>query len=143
MPFPLLFALSHLLLVDVLPSRLARGELVGALHVTTSVARLQLFCAVVGLSYGFVASLLHLLVREFFGLVDLARLQPVVFGAMIVGEMGGMALPGMLYDAYGTYCASLLVSFAASAVTVATFLVMHCQHPLVAPRAPVPNAELV
>ena len=38
---------------------------------------------------------------------------------MIVGEMGGMALPGILYDQYGTYCASLLVSFGASLLTVA------------------------
>ena len=76
---------------------------------------------------------LHLLVREFFGLVDLSRLQPVVFGAMIVGEMLGMALPGVLYDAFGTYCASLLVSFASTLVTVACFALMHCEHPLGAP----------
>ena len=96
--------------------------------------RLQLFCALAGLSYGFVAALLHLLVREFFGLKDLARLQPIVFGGMIVGEMCGMAMPGILYDVYGTYAASMLVSLVASAMTVSCFLVMMWRHPLEAPE---------
>lgn len=134
LPSPLIFALSHFVLVDVIsPARLMRGEVLAALAITTRVYRLRLFCAMVGVSYGFVASLLHLLVREFFGLVDLCRLQPIIFGAMIVGEMVGMAVPGILYDQYGTYCASLVVSFGSSLLTMATFLVMYCQHPLEAP----------
>ena len=74
--------------------------------------------------------------REFFGLKDLTRLQPIIFGAMIVGEMVGMAMPGLLYDAYGTYSASLAISFVATIVTVVCFLIMCCTHPLgPAPRA--------
>ena len=135
-PCPALYCLAHFLLLDVAPAPLVAGDLLGAFTVTSSTWRLQLFCAVVGSTYGFVASLLHLLVREFFGLVDLSRLQPIVFGAMIVGEMGGMALPGIMYDAYGTYSASLLVSLGSTVVTFACFLVMLCEHPLEAASKP-------
>ena len=133
-PAQLLFGLSHFVLFDMSLSTIAGGDLLGSITFATSTVRLQLFCALAGLSYGFVAALLHLLVREFFGLKDLARLQPIVFGGMIVGEMCGMAMPGILYDVYGTYAASMLVSLVASAMTVSCFLVMMWKHPLEAPE---------
>ena len=64
-----------------------------------------------------------------FGLRDLTRLQPIVFGAVIVGNMGGMFLPGLMHDVYGTYCASLLMSFGATLVTMCCFVTMFFQHP--------------
>ena len=140
-PCPLGFALSHFLLMDISPTvLLGGGGLSAACTFAQSAARLRCFCAVAGLCYGFVASLLHLLVKEFFGLLDLTRLQPVVFGAMIVGEMMGMALPGVLYDVYGSYAPSLIISLGASAVTVLCFLVMRCKHPLEVAREASPMA---
>ena len=59
-----------------------------------------------------------------------AASQPVVFGAMIVGEMGGMALPGILYDVYGSYTAALLISFFSTTLTVGCFVLMAYEHPL-------------
>mmetsp|Transcript_13384 Transcript_13384/g.26940 ORF Transcript_13384/g.26940 Transcript_13384/m.26940 type:complete len:172 (-) Transcript_13384:193-708(-) len=129
-PAPLLFCLSHFIILDVSLADLCLGQLGDAVHFATDTARLQVFCAVVGFAYGFVASLLHLLVREFFGLRDLSKLQPIVFGAMIVGEMCGMALPGVLADVYKSYVPSMLISLASTIVTMACFAVLYCEHPL-------------
>lgn len=145
LPFPLLFCLSHLLLLTVdVPKLLnalrgggwwrwlgwsSRNAVLEAFGTATGMPRLLIFAATAGLSYGFGASLMQLLVREFFGLRDLTRLQPIVFGAVIVGNMGGMFLPGLMHDVYGTYCASLLMSFGATLVTMCCFVTMFFQHP--------------
>ena len=71
-----------------------------------------------------------LLVKEFFGLVDLTKLQPIQYACVIAGNMGGMFLPGALQQATGTYCASLLMSFAATIVTFLCFVTMFFAHPI-------------
>ena len=82
------------------------------------------------MGYGFGASMLALLVKEFFGLVDLPKLQPIIYACVIGGNMGGMFLPGFLFEMYGTYTASLLMSFCASGVTMLCFGFMYFAHPL-------------
>ena len=57
---------------------------------------------------------------------------------MIFGNMGGMFLPGFLKELTGTYCASLLMSFVATTVTFACFVVMLIAHPIGAPPSPKP-----
>jgi len=84
--------------------------------------------------------MLALLVKEFFGLVDLPKLQPIVYACVIVGNMGGMFLPGYLHDVTGSYCASLLMSLVASSITFACFVFMFFAHPL---GKPAPKKELL
>jgi len=129
-PFQLAFWLSHFLILDFDFGRFFSGDMLAALSVTTSSARLTAFSLVAGLGYGFGASMLALLVKEFFGLVDLPKLQPIIYACVIGGNMGGMFLPGFLYDATGTYAASLLMSFFATAVTFACFVFMYFNHPI-------------
>jgi len=130
-PFPLMFTFSHMLILNFdLSARLETGSVLAALSVTDSTPRLVAFCVSAGLGYGFGASMLALLVKEFFGLVDLPKLQPIIYACVIGGNMGGMFLPGFLYDATGTYAASLLMSFFATAVTFACFVFMYFNHPI-------------
>lgn len=50
--------------------------------------------------------------------------------ACMLGSMGGMYFPGVLKGVYGTYCASLLLSFAASAVAFVCFVCLALMHPM-------------
>ena len=85
--FPLLYCLSPLLLLNVSVTRwLSTGSLLDALAVTQSDARLVTFCVAAGLGYGFGASVMALLVKEFFGLADLTRLQPLQYACVIFGN---------------------------------------------------------
>ena len=74
--------------------------------------------------------MMPLLVREFFGLVDLPRLQPLQYACVIFGNMGGMFLPGYLKEAYGTYTAPLLMSLVATSITFSCFALMYLVHPI-------------
>ena len=106
-----------------------------AVRLSRSVPRLYLFALVSGMSYGYCASGIQLLPREFFGLVDLTKLQPLIFGRIEVGEIFGMWLPGVMRDTYHTYCASLLISLFSMAVCFSCFVLMWWAHPLELPAA--------
>ena len=83
-----------------------------------------------------------LLVKEFFGLVDLTKLQPIQYACVIAGNMGGMFLPGYLKESTGTYCASLLMSLVATTVTFVCFVIMYIAHPIgEPPKATSPGKE--
>lgn len=143
-PFPLMFTLSHMLILNFdLSARLETGSVLAALSVTDSTPRLVAFCVSAGLGYGFGASIMALLVKEFFGLVELTKLQPTQYACVIFGNMGGMFLPGYLKDVAGTYCASLLMSLCATTLTFACFVVMYFVHPIGEHGAKPREAELV
>jgi len=47
-----------------------------------------------------------------------------------LGEILGMGAPGTMRDAYGTYCAPLLLSFLTSSLCLGCFVLMCATHPL-------------
>ena len=65
-----------------------------------------------------------------FGLRDLAKIQPIVYGSVIVGCMGGMFAPGYLKDAYGSYRPFLLLCAAYLFVQLCCFVFIFFAHPI-------------
>jgi len=131
LPFQLCYLLSHLVLLEVDLGRvLSGGGLLSALVVTSDQARLTLYSACVGLSYGFCASLMQCLVKEYFGLRDLAKIQPIVYGCVIVGCMGGMFIPGFLHDLTGSYKPFLALSMCTTTINFACFVFLFFAHPI-------------
>jgi len=121
-PFPLCFLLSHFLLLDFFAP--------GGVGVTSSTALLTAFSAIVGVSYGFCASMLQVLVKEYFGIVELAKIQPIVYGCVIVGCMGGMFVPGLILTLFGSYIPFLLCSLGTTSLTFSMFLFLYYSHPI-------------
>lgn len=77
LPFQLAFLLSHFVLMGIDGSVLAGGgSLFDALYITDNTVRLTIFAGTVGIAYGFCASLMQCLVKEYFGLQELAKIQP-------------------------------------------------------------------
>ena len=98
LPFPFAFCVSHLLLLDVNYERFLIGDYIAAL--TVSRARRASTPSARSLAWATAGRRCSRLVKEFFGLVDLPRLQPIVYACVIVGNMGGMFLPGYYFDLY-------------------------------------------
>ena len=95
--------------------------------------RLTLFSAMVGLGYGFCASLMQCLVKEYFGLAELAKIQPIVYGCVIVGCIGGMAIPGAIVELTGSYRPFLLFSLLTTTLNFSMFVALFFLHPIGAP----------
>lgn len=129
-PFQLAYLLSHLMLFDLDPLALLQGNVDGALTVAHGTLRLTLFSMMVGLGYGFCASLMQCLVKEFFGLADLPKIQPIIYGCVILGCMGGMAIPGVLVETFGTYRPFLLLSLSTTTLNFSMFLALYLLHPI-------------
>mmetsp|Transcript_40267 Transcript_40267/g.93974 ORF Transcript_40267/g.93974 Transcript_40267/m.93974 type:complete len:462 (-) Transcript_40267:181-1566(-) len=136
--FPPLVLISHLLLVDFHPLALfLDAGLVGAASVTSNNVRIVAFSIVVGFSYGFTSALIQVLVKEFFGLAELAKIQPVVYGCVISGQALGMFLPGLLKEIYGTYRPFFVFSLAMEVAMSALFVFLYLDHPI-----PTDNVEV-
>ena len=129
-PFPFMYWVSHLCILDVSLPALAGGEVLQAFSVTTDETRILGWCSLSGLGYGFGAAITAVFVKEFFGLTHLSKIQPIQYGCNIFGSIFGMFLPGMLYRAYGAYTASLLLTLATTTITFGCFVVMNFSHPI-------------
>ena len=131
LPFQLAFLLSHFMLLQFdLDALLSGASLLDSLSVTGSTIRLGVYSAMVGTAYGFVASLIQCLVKEYFGLLELAKIQPIAYGCVIVGCMGGMFLPGFIHDLTGSYLPFLMFSFATTSLNFACWVFLYFAHPI-------------
>ena len=130
LPFQLAYLLSHLLLFDLSPVALITGDIDAAVNITQNSVRLTAFSAMVGLGYGFCASLMQCLVKEFFGLAELAKIQPLIYGCVIVGCIGGMAIPGAIVEVFGSYRPFLLFSLCTTSLNFSMFVALFFLHPI-------------
>lgn len=137
LPFPLTALLSLLLPIDWDWDVLATGDFVGSIRITQSQLRLNLYGATAGIAYGFIASTIQVLVKEMFGLRELAKIQPLIYGAVIVGCMVGISAAGVLRDVMGNYRGFL----ALSSVVVSLFFVLFVFIFLTDPIRPLVSAK--
>lgn len=113
LPAPLIFCLSHLILIEVS----AGMPFADALSVTHSIPRLFTFSIVYGLSFGFSHSLLTCQPASLFGRTTLPFVQNIYWTVLTLGYISGVKAIGMQVDAVGSFGLPLmLVTFPASAV---------------------------
>ena len=133
-PFQLAYLLLHFVLLTVDVQALGGDAPLDAVGITDSGLRLALFAATVGVAYGFCASLMQCLVKEYFGLKELAKIQPIVYGCVIVGCMGGMFFPGFIFDLTGSYKPFLALTLVTTTLNFACFLFLYVVHPIGEPK---------
>ena len=132
---PVIFAASHLLLVDVelaqclTPPPVAADtlSLLPSLDITAWVecqkmtqdpTRLAAYCATVGLSFGFTFSLLTCQPQQLYSRALLPTVQSITFAALTLGLTLGNSLIGIVRDRYDTYRGALVITFGSSVAAV-------------------------